>query len=385
MNLKNINFSFVFQFVAILSLIIIYIFQWGVMITTPSLRTGTDFMAFYAAGRVAQEYRIESAYKIPLQQKLQEKVVGFPLAEEQVLLYNHLPFLIPILYLTVAENYVISFLVWITLMLSINIIASTIFVNEIQPNNKILLLGIILFFPFFQSLLLGQDTAILFLGTVLWVIGLRKKRDWLIAIGLALTSVRPHLCLFFVIPLAFYDFRLAWKSILSIGLLGIFSILLIGWDGTLDFIGILQISADGTWHGMNENAMFNLIGFISRSLPSLDSNSVRVLGWGTYFCVILILCFLWGKDKKEKVDWLICTTIVLTLFFSPHLHYHDLTLLIIPFAMLLTKHKDSSNIILGTSLILLILKPLYYIAPYIIYFSILWLQAKDTSSFKQTL
>jgi hypothetical protein len=384
MNIKNINFGFVFQLVAILSLIIIYIFQWGVMITTSSLRTGTDFMAFYSAGRVAQGYGVENAYDISLQQKIQEEVLGFSLVEGQVLLYNHLPYLIPILSFIVSENYIISFLIWAILMLSIYIIASTVLVNEIQPDNKTSLIGVILFFPFFQSLLLGQDTAILFLGTVFWFVGLRQKKDWLIAFGLALTSVRPHLCLLFVIPFVFYDFRLAWKSILAIGLLAIFSILLIGWNGTLDFIGILQISADGTWHGMNEASMFNLLGLIARSFPFLDSNFIRILGWVGYALAILISSLYW-KRKVKSLEWLVGFTVLLTLFFSPHLHYHDLALLIIPIVMILARYKDSTNIILGISFVLLILKPLYYVAPYILYICLFWLQTKGSSSSNQTL
>ena len=370
---KNIKFGFVFQLTSILSLSMIYIFQWGEMITNPALRTGADFMAFYSAGIVAQEYGIANTYKIPLQQKVQEDVVGFPLADEQVLLYNHIPYLIPILSLVVSENYIFSFGVWAALMLLVYTTANLIFIKTIQVNKNdyMFFIGIILFFPFFQSLLLGQDTAILFFGVVLWVVGMVKKKDWLVAFGLALTSVRPHLCLAFTIPLLFRDYRTSWKYIFTTGILALISVFMIGWTGTFDFINILQISAGGTWHGMNENAMFNMIGLLSRSLLFLEPSFIRILGWVGYVLTILFLSIYWGK-KDKSLNWLISLTIILTLFFAPHLHYHDLTLLIVPILILGINYKNASKFILGISLALLIFTPLYYVLPYLLYAGLLW-------------
>ncbi|NJN79537.1 MAG: hypothetical protein HC797_03195 [Anaerolineales bacterium] len=152
-NTKNINLEFVFQIVAILSLGIIYIFQWTAMITNPALRTGADFMAFYSAGRVAQKYGITNTYNISLQQNIQENAVGFSLAEGQVLLYNHLPYLIPILTLIISENYTASFAFWAALMFIVFITSNFIFIKNIskEKNSLILWAGITLFFAFFKA------------------------------------------------------------------------------------------------------------------------------------------------------------------------------------------------------------------------------------------
>lgn len=367
MNIKNIKFGFVFQLVAILSLIIIYIFQWGVMITTPSLRTGTDFIIFYSAGRIAQEYGIENTYKVLLQQKVQEEVLGFQLGDKQVLVYNHIPYLIPILSLFVSENYVASFMIWVGAMLSIYIVASLLLSNALKVEEKINFnLGVLLFYPLFQSLLLGQDTALLFLGCIVWYSGLIKEKKWLTAIGLALLSIRPHLCLVFAIPFILFDSKIRWKFLLSIGLLILISINLLSWEGVIDFLSILKFSASGTWYGFQQNTMFNLIGFTARSMPLLGENFIRITGWIGYFCAIIFLCIMWRK-KQENINGLVCLTIILSLFFAPHLHYHDLTLLIIPLVILFIKHKSYLSIILGISIMLLFLKPLYYILPYVLY------------------
>jgi hypothetical protein len=161
---KSINLWRVFQTVAAFSLVVIYVIQWGTMISSPALRTGTDFIAFYAVGRISREYGFSFVYNIPAQHEIEQMVVGFDLAQEQVLLYNHMPYLIPLLKLLVNTDYIVSFMRWVILMLGIYMVGCIIFLNSIFPNQKnsvysTLMMGMLTFFPFFYSLLLGQDTA----------------------------------------------------------------------------------------------------------------------------------------------------------------------------------------------------------------------------------
>lgn len=370
-NSKPINFQFVGQIVLILSLFIIYIFQWGTMIVTPSLRTGTDFMAFYAAGRVAQLHGFSNIYKIDLQQEIQEGIVGFPLAEGQVLLYNHVPYLVPLLSSLVSENYVASFIRWAMILLSVYIAATVLLVRAANDDrNLALLFGSILFFPFFQSLLLGQDTSFLFLGVVLWGVGLIKKSDWLAGIGLALTSVRPHLCIALAVPFLFQNRRILWRFLAAVSVLILTSLLLLGKNGTLEFLTILQISAGGTWHGMHEADMVNLIGAATRILPFVDTSAIRMAGWFGYFIGIFLIALLWQRQLSLTIK--ISATLILALFFAPHLHYHDLTILLVPLVFLSRVKTRFSFLPLGISFLMLILKPLFYVLPYLIYIGLTW-------------
>ena len=75
----------------IVILFVTYTSEWVRMVNSTSDRTATDFMAFYAGGRVADQYGFPASYEIELQQDVQQEVLGFELAEGQVLLYNHVP------------------------------------------------------------------------------------------------------------------------------------------------------------------------------------------------------------------------------------------------------------------------------------------------------
>lgn len=386
---KSINIRRVFYIAATFSLTLIYLIQWGRMISTPSQRTGTDFMAFYAVGRISQEYGFSSAYNIDAQHEIEQTVVGFDLTEEQVLLYNHMPYLIPLLKLLVNDDYVGSFIRWAILMLGIYLIGGNFFLNAILPNEKngiysTLLTGMLTFFPFFYSLLLGQDTAILFIGISLWCVGILKKQDWLAATGLALTTVRPHICLALAIPLFFKYRKVWWRFFIIAGFLGLISILILGKEGTLDFTNLLQVSANGTWYGMNEPAMVNLIGLTWRIFPSIEPRIAHAIGWGGYLTGIGIASFLWMK-ARELDGRLLSISIIIALLCAPHLHYHDLTVLIIPliFTVILPVSviplKRLALLPFGISL-LMIPKAIHYIIPYVLYSAIIWYLAKKPLS-----
>lgn len=324
----------IFVLAGMLSLFVVYLLLWGRMIVNPADRTGTDFIAFYAAGRVAQENGLANAYNIDLQQGIQEYEVGFQLGSGQVLLYNHMPYLIPLLQVLVSQNYVASFSRWAILL--IGVFAAGIyalrhwFPDYERPTSKHLFwASSILFYPSFVSLLLGQDSALLFLGVALIGCGVFKKQDWVVGIGLALTTVRPHFVLLFLIPFLFMRRKVLWWFLIFGGFLALVSISILGFQGTKSFINILLISAGGEWYGMNENSMYNLIGLLSRMPIFISPSAIRTIGWIAYLSGILAI-FVWAARTKElrrhHLNWIILVCILL----SPHFHFHDLTLLLFP-------------------------------------------------------
>lgn len=359
------------------------------MILDPSMRTGTDFIAFYAAGRVAEQHDMSKAYNIDLQRQVEEKESNIELEERHVLLYNHMPYLIPVLSALVTENYTTSFIRWALLMLASHVLGCALLVFNLKrkPDEAFshpLFWGAVLFFPFFQSVLLGQDSALLFLGVVLWFAGLKKNNDWLAAAGLALCTVRPHICLILAIPMLFQKRGVAWRAILTGGGLALVSVLLIGSNGTLDFLKILQISAGGTWFGMNEKDMLNLIGLVYRLFPALPAELIRILGWVGFAAGMGASVWVWQKTNPSQASKL-GLSILIALFLVPHLHYHDLTLLIVPLAFLKWGDERAAYLPLGISLFLLFLNPLYYVLPYILFACLGWLLVHRSSWFESAM
>ena len=359
------------------SLLLVYVILWMQMIVSPAERTGTDFIAFYTAGRVAQEHGIPNVYNIAYQQDVQENLLGFSLADNQPLLYNHLPFLVPLLALITQDNYVASFFLWMLIQLALY--GASFYILAQLPSNlwtdktrRNLVVSGILFFPIFVSLLLGQDTAFLFLGVSLFVYGALHKKDPLSGIGLALTTVRPHLTLVLALPLLFKNRKAFGYFSIFGGLLALFSVGILGLEGTRNFIQILTISGEGTWYGMKETSMFNLIGLLTRAFTFLDPNAIHIIGWSAYILSTIILSLFWVRAETVK-SYQLSLAILFSIFFAPHLHYHDLSLLIIPILLVLGSGKlpvDQNNlplVPLAISLLLIFTQPvpaLYFSLPY---------------------
>lgn len=373
-SIKRPNLTFVFQSALILSLVFLYVYQWTTMILSPSLRTGTDFISYYAVGRIAQEHGFSKIYDIGLQRQYQEGQVGFSLDEKQVLLYLHVPYTAPIIALVTGRNYTFSFICWAILMAGLYIITAELigmwFFQAVEAKAKrSIFIGVMSFFPLFYSLLLGQDTAILFLGGMLWLAGLFKKNDSMAALGLALTTVRPHVCLTLAIPTLFTNRRVWLRFTIFAGALALLSLLLIGKEGMIDFVHILRVGASGEWFGMNERDMPNFIGLFMRLCTGCDTSLLRSFGWIMYGIGIAAATLFWRRNQRSELSSAGLTTLI-ALFTAPHLHYHDLTLLLIPMVVLIQQEDECfgkrPGLMLPVASFLLAITQSLFFTPYLV-------------------
>ncbi|MBI4731705.1 MAG: DUF2029 domain-containing protein [Chloroflexi bacterium] len=380
--MKRVDFRRILVAGGLIALAIIDAMLWTRMITSPSERTGSDFIAFYTAGRVAQTDGLERVYEPDLQQAVQEGVVGFDLAPGQVLLYNHVPYLVPILMALVNGNYVASFVRWTLVLAALFAIGAVLLTGLLRREGWskgeawVAAAGMLTFFPLFVSLLNGQDTAFTMLGLCLGVFGLLTGREWLAGLGLALATVRPHIAVLLAVPFLFRRQKVFGWFCVGTAVLGLFSLLLLGWAGARGFLDLLLVSAGGEFYGMHESAMVNLVGLLTRLAPGLEAHLIRWVGWGVYLAAIIVLCIIWARSRAlgERHFGL---AVLLSVFFAPHLHYHDLTLLLIPLTCVMLfvvragwmKRKTAALLPLAVSLVLLLgnlVMALKYNMPYLV-------------------
>jgi len=331
---ERINFRRILIASGLIVLVIIYAVLWLKMITSRAESTGTDFISSYSAARIAQRWGAANVYDQELERRIQADVVGFALAQGQVLMFNHPPYLVPMLVLIVNGSYAASMIRYVAIMIALYLACAAFIVWLLQQaawkqrDNLLLLAGFLTFYPLFVSLLNAQDTAVLVLGAFLWLAGLLTGKDWLAGVGLALTSVRPHITILLAVPFVFRRQKVfGWFS-LAIGSLAVVSLIVLGPNGVKTYLQVLLIAAGGNWYGMNEPAMINLVGLLWRILPGLGANLIHAIGWIVYGGTLVGLCILWMRSRviAEKQ---VALAIALTIFTVPHLHYHDLTLLVV--------------------------------------------------------
>jgi len=322
-----------------LGLIGVYTIIFFRVMASPEQRTGSDFIAFYSAGRIAQESGFSSTYNLQAQHQIQQRIVGFSLQDNQILLYNHLPFLLPLLALIAIPNYLLSFFLWQIVLLTLMIFGLGLFLY-LLPNLEVSeKWAAALFFPLFFSLLNGQDTALALFALAAWMFFLIRQQDFLAGLALALLTVRPHWFILFCVPFIFQRRRIFAGAVTGAAGLTLFSAWLLGWQGIQGFLHILSLSAGGEWYGMKENAMFNFLGILSRAFPA-NLLQARVLAWVGYFFSILATSLLW-KNTTLNVSCKISWQILAACFFSPHLHFHDLSILVFSLLLHLSSWKKT--------------------------------------------
>ncbi|HNF34829.1 MAG TPA: glycosyltransferase family 87 protein [Anaerolineales bacterium] len=331
----NIDLSRTAITAILISLALVYPLLWLKMLADPTQHTGADFIAFYAAGRIADQEGPSHAYDLILQKKYQEGVVQREIELQETFPYIHPPFVIPLAQIVSNADYLKSFQRWAMLMLLLFTAGIPFLIAPArkffsQPQTLIFAAGIFLFFPIFQSLLLGQDNAIIFLGLSLLMWGTYAKKDWAAGLGLSLATVRPHFAFFLLLPFLFQRRAIFGWFLLFVFALTLFSFGVVGTDGLKGFLHILTVSGSGEGYRTSEENMVNLIGLLRRLFPFLSAALIRSAGWAFYGLAFFSTGVYFWRNHTSPSGEEISLAVVAALFFSPHTHAQDLVLLIAP-------------------------------------------------------
>ena len=151
----------------IIALGVIYASLWIKTIRDPEAPKAADFIHFYAAGRIAQESGYTQIYDLDLQRKIQNQVKG--VNTDLILIYNHLPYFVPVLAWIVDDNYSVSFTRWVFIMLAVYLVSiyfliQSLFSDEPPITRLMLGGGTITFLPLFISLCRDRTPRFCFLG-----------------------------------------------------------------------------------------------------------------------------------------------------------------------------------------------------------------------------
>ncbi len=332
MKMQSPNIRRILVYVAILSLLIYFILAWVRMIGDPDQRTGSDFMGFYSFGRIPQNGEIADIYRIEKQQALQEEIVGHPVTP---IFYTHLPFIAPLSMILVNDDYIGSFKRWALVLIFLNALNIYILLNILDLHKFsrgsliILCAGAFLFDPTFSGFMNGQDTAILLLGAAIWVREFFKGNYFLAGLGLSLTTVRPQIALFLAIPFFFQNRKVFWGFFVGGSALAIFSMALLGVDGTFRFIESIRYIESTVWLEKHALDMPTISGIIRRNFEIANSTPVKNFVWFCYLLGIISFSFVWMRSKGIDERHIGVLTLF-AIFLLPYAHYHDLILLLIP-------------------------------------------------------
>jgi hypothetical protein len=346
-------------------LVVLYSFIYVRLLDDPSMY-GTDFISFYTAGRIARQGDLHHLFDLEAQRSIQEPIVGAGAFTGGSNLSQHPPYLAPLLACLALNDFILSFILWTLVRLACLVACGVIIYRFLQAEGINLrpslwiALSAVTFFPLFLSLLSGQDTVWILLGLLVWMSALMRQREVQAGLGLAFASLNPTIAGALALPLMVTRRKAALWFLVGMVVLGLYSLLLIGFEGARDLFSLLALSAGGSEYGLNPSAMYNLLGLLLRTFPNLPLATARQISWIVFLISLVSMMALWWNKRYALRLEHIGLAVVLAVFTSPHLHVHSLTFLILPalvICVLFYKHHRQSlalALIPATSLLFMI-------------------------------
>ncbi len=298
-----------------------------------------DFVAFYSAGRLASTDPAE-LYRADLQAEFESEIIGRPITSEDP---EYLPFAYPavsaLLFVPFSKlPYAVAFYASVFANLTIlGLAVGGLAASLPLPQRASTMLAIstagLVAVP--VTLLEGQVSFIVLALVALTLIDLRKGNPVRAGVWTGLLAFKPTVVPVLIIWLVLRRHYRTVACALGVALaLAIASVAWTGLEGTVDFINLTRTMASGGFASINTDAMPNL-----RSLAaSLEADRIGWLG-----STALVVTGFLMVGRRTAIDaagtGLVIATAILT---APHVHVQELSLLIIPAAMLLAGDPELS-------------------------------------------
>jgi hypothetical protein len=298
---------------------------------------GTDFPDFYCAAHMLAGGDGHQLYDADLQRQYQARYAG-----RVGTLYIHPPFE-AVLYLALAWlplRY--AYLLWSLLSLAFLTVATYRLARElVLPRDWLLWFAASLtFVPVLLCLLQGQDSLLLLLLVVLAFVALRRGRAFAAGCWLALGLFKFHLVLPLMLVMVLTQNRNARSALakgftlVALALAGL-SAAISGWSVFLVYPRFLLHLKAQPFAGIVPQAMANFRGLVYLFFHAdLSTATVALL---SILSAAALIKTLLGWKKDGEFDLAFANTVVFALVVSYHLNPHDLSLLLLPIALLLNR------------------------------------------------
>ncbi|MFN8412171.1 MAG: glycosyltransferase family 87 protein [Anaerolineales bacterium] len=313
--------------------IALYGLMWFRLIYDESLKT-MDFISFYSAGRIFRTGNFEDVYDPNSEAVLQRKVVGG--SYDSPLVFNHPPYVLPILGLIATDHYVSSYMLWSGILLLVILFCGDLtrrYLLKLGWSVQSAILttfGCLTFFPLFISLLIGQDSAFTLIGLLIWTFAILNQEEIQAGLGLAFATLSPVIAGALAFPLFASRRRAGIWFIVGSFAMAIYSLLLVRIKGMIGLIDLLLLSSKGQAYGFNWSSMYNVLAFLIRNFPNMGIGEARTIAWAlTAVSIIILSVFWWNKRNLLRIEH-IGIAVALSTLTAPHLNLHGLSFLVIP-------------------------------------------------------
>jgi len=298
----------------------------------------SDFVIYYTAIQLVRDGHAGQLYDLEYQKEYQQALLPQIRFKDGLLPYNHPPFEIVLFLPLLLFSYFNAFCVWNLVSTICFTFGVTLLVKARRGpgmSTESIVCGCAAFLPAIVCLLQGQDSALVFLAYSLSYYNLKQSRDFLAGLSLSLVLVKFQLLLA-ILPLLLWKKRWSTLGGFSCGTACAVCVSagVVGLGGLVSYLDLIKEMIRSVDHyGVYPLQMHCLRGQIYALLNQNHPLLARAATIGACAPMLGLLLATWkGKwdVKSEDFDLKFALLIIVSLLISPHLNFHDLSILILP-------------------------------------------------------
>jgi hypothetical protein len=311
----------------------------------------SDFVPLYTAGRMVLEGQVQRLYDLPEQRRFEWRIAP-ELEQKNAHTWFPYPPVVAFVFSGIAPlSLEDAYRVWgaINVALLLCLIQRCILALEPKGkgNNSLIATRCLAFFPVVATLFQGQLSFLIALSFFAAWRAIRANKPLRAGLFLSFLSIKPYMLF---LPM----FLLLWKRqkaiLLGVAIGGAFfaaiSWLLVGMSGARDFAHVLSLAATGEdLFSLNRASTHCWRGFLINMLGDANPGWIGVL-WllGSLMAFSLLIATWRGElrfaSQRFNLQW---GALIMTIIFTaPHLHWHDLTLLLVAAVLAVSPTREQS-------------------------------------------
>ena len=307
-----------------------------------------DFVAFYSAGRLVRDGLGDTIYQPEVVAQVEEALLGRPAGRHGGLAFMNPPFVAGLFQPFTVLSYGTAQAVWFGVSALVVAASLALLWPDLRKLRRRWALAFALAslasFPVFSSLVYGQLSSLVLLS---WVVSYRLSRQGReVPAGLALAAslIKPQLA---IVPALYLLATGRWRALggfaagaaalvgLSVALTGA-DVVFVGYPAFL--IESLQWQEE---FGVNRIDMFGWRSFLIRTLPASGEAVRLALTVALSIATLAAALVVWRRRRGRDELWApILALAASTILVSPHVHTHDLQILMLPAALLAAQRRD---------------------------------------------
>lgn len=310
-----------------------------------------DFTAFYTAFTMVRDGDGSRLYDFALQTTYQQRILGGRSFSDGLLPFINPPYVAAIFAPLAWVSHWSAFVLWMLVQVGILIwmlrLLWIISSEWSRGEQWLMVSACVAFLPLYLSLTLGSFSLLLVVALLQLYWTLKHGRDLQAGLWLVIGTIKPQIVVFPIITLVGNRrWRVLGSMALVLALLFVLIGVLFGWHIWTDFLGALrQTNSFYDQFGIVPTAMYNLKGILALLLGTQHGDLISRICDIAFFIAAGVSCMLWRRvplQDDPQFELRFGLSILVGLFFSPHLHPQDGAMVIVPallFYMYLRRHQ----------------------------------------------